>query len=236
MDIGSVNNGHSSHVQGLEVSSVSGSEKVSQKPLLQEDAGNDFVGYEVLLDFMEKRALQKLEGDIIEIGAFMGGGTAKLAKYAKKYDKKVYAVDIFDPDCDKTQDINGVRMCDIYQAFLQGRTLLEVYRQTTQGFDNIITIQKDSKRVKFSREQNFIFGFIDGNHRPDYVRNDFYVIWRNLVPGGSVGFHDYNFDLPKVTEAINGLINKHRDDISEVHEIKEKHIVLLTKRRNSLIK
>ena len=213
-----------------------GYKKVTQKHLPQEDVSNDFVGYEVLIDFMGKRALQKLEGDIIEIGVFMGGGTAKLARFAKKYGKKVYAVDIFDPNCDKTQDINGVRMCDIYQAFLQGRTLLEVYRQTIQSFDNIITIQKDSKKVKFPREQNFIFGFIDGNHQPDYVRDDFYIIWRNLVPGGSVGFHDYNFDLPKVTDVINSLINKHRDDISEVHEIKEKHIVLLTRRRDSSIK
>jgi len=215
---------------------VPGYKKVTQKHLPQEDVSNDFVGYEVLIDFMGKRALQKLEGDIIEIGVFMGGGTAKLARFAKKYGKKVYAVDIFDPNCDKTQDINGVRMCDIYQAFLQGRTLLEVYRQTIQSFDNIITIQKDSKKVKFPREQNFIFGFIDGNHQPDYVRDDFYIIWRNLVPGGSVGFHDYNFDLPKVTDVINSLINKHRDDISEVHEIKEKHIVLLARRRDSSIK
>ena len=38
----------------------------------------DFVGYEVLLDFIEERSLHRLEGDLIEIGSFMGGGTAKL--------------------------------------------------------------------------------------------------------------------------------------------------------------
>lgn len=196
------------------------------------DVSNDFVGYEVLIDFMKKRGLQKLEGDIIEIGAFMGGGTAKLARFARKYGKKVYAVDIFDPNRDKTPDKDGVRMCDIYQAFLQGRSQLEVYQQTTRGFDNIITINKDSKRVKFPGGQKFIFGFIDGNHQPDYVRNDFNLIWRHLVPGGSVGFHDYNFDLPQVTKAIDGLISKHRDEISDIHEIAPKHIVILTKKKN----
>jgi SAM-dependent methyltransferase len=198
---------------------------------LPANTANDFVGYEVLVEFMEKRGLQKLEGDIIEIGAFMGGGTAKLAKFGQKCGKKVYAVDIFDPGNDKTPDKNGVKMCDIYQAFLQGRSQLEVYQQTTHAFDNIATINMDSKKVSFHKGQKFIFGFIDGDHQPDYVRNDFNLIWRNLVPGGSVGFHDYNFDLPEVTRAIDGLIDKHRDEISEVNEIKQSHIVILTKKK-----
>jgi len=192
----------------------------------------DFVGYEVLIDFMRKQGLEKLEGDIAEIGVFMGGGTAKLARFGRKYGKKVYAIDIFDPSCDKTQDKTGVKMCDIYQAFLQGRSQSEVYRQATRGFANIVTVNKDSKRVKFPRGQKFVFGFIDGNHQPDYVRNDFNLIWRHLVPGGSIGFHDYNFDLPEVTKVIDSLIENHRDEISETAEIKQKHIVILTKKRS----
>ena len=198
-----------------------------------EVAANDFVGYEVLIDFMKERALHELEGDIVEIGAFLGGGTVKLARFAQKYGKRVFAIDIFDPRCDRTRDLSGTRMCDIYQAFLQGRSQLEVYRETTRGLDNIVTLDKDSKEVEFPQEQRFIFGFIDGNHQPDYVRNDFYLVWRNLVPGGSVGFHDYDFDLPEVTEAVDGLIGEHKDEISEVHEIKEKHIVLLTKKTST---
>lgn len=199
--------------------------------LQSKDAANDFTGYEVLIDFMRERALHELAGDICEIGAFMGGGTVKLAHYAQKHGKNVYAIDIFNPGCDETEDVSGARMCDIYQAFLAGRSQLEVYNEAIQGFDNIITIDMDSKEVEFSTEQSFIFGFIDGNHQPEYVRNDFHLIWRNLVPGGCVGFHDYNFDLPEVTEAIDRLIEEHTKEISEVHEIKENHIVLLSKRK-----
>jgi hypothetical protein len=199
---------------------------------LPEDRGNDFVGYEVLIDFMKKRKLQKLDGDIIEIGAFIGGGTAKLASFARRYGKKVYAIDVFDPSCDKTEDKSGVRMCDIYQAFLQGRSQLEAYQETTRSFKNIVTINKDSKQVKFPKGQKFIFGFIDGNHQPDYVRNDFNLVWRHLVAGGSVGFHDYHFDLPEVTKTIDGLISRHKDEISDVHEIEQKYIVILTKKKN----
>ena len=204
--------------------------RVPEKPAAS-STDNDFVGYEVLIDFMEKRGLQDMEGDIIEIGAFMGGGTVKLARFGRKYGKEVYAIDIFDPTHDKTPDKNGVKMCDIYEAFLQKRSQLEVYQQATHEFDNIATINMDSRKVSFHKRQKFVFGFIDGNHQPDYVKNDFNLIWRHLVPGGSVGFHDYNFDLPEVTEAIDSLIYNHRDEISEVYEIKQSHIVILTRNK-----
>ena len=200
--------------------------------LSTENAANDFVGYEALIDFIDNHELFKLEGDFIEIGAFMGGGTVKLAKYAKAHGKQVFAIDVFNPSFDSTQDTTGTKMCDIYEAFLQGRSQKEIYEKTTLNFDNIITIDKDSKDVEFSREQKFILGFIDGNHQPDYVRNDFSTIWNNLVPGGVIAFHDYNFDLPEVTETINALIEENRDDIKEINEIKDKYIILLTKKRD----
>lgn len=199
-----------------------------------ENVATDFVGYEALVDFITEQRLYELEGDLIEIGAFMGGGTVKLAGFAEKYHKKVYAVDIFDPGCDETRDTSGARMCDIYEAFLQGRSQREVYNQATAGFNNIITLDKDSREVKFPHDRRFIFGFIDGNHRAEHVRNDFYVIWGNLVPGGVLGLHDYNFDLPEVTTEIDRLVNKHRDEISSVHEIKDRYVLLLTRRKETV--
>lgn len=195
---------------------------------------NDFVGYEVLIDFLDQRQLHKLNGDLVEIGAFMGGGTVKLAKYAQEHGKKVYVIDVFDPKYDDSQDTTGTRMCDIYEAFLHGRSQAELYQQATQPFDNIVTIEKDSKEVRFPQEQRLIFGFIDGNHHPEYVRNDFHIIWCNLVPGGIVGFHDYNFDLPEITQAIDKLIDEHKEEIEDTHEFKDKYILLITKKTLSL--
>ena len=45
--------------------------RVSPKTPLKDDP-DDFVGYEVFIDFMKQRALCKLKGDIVEIGAYMG--------------------------------------------------------------------------------------------------------------------------------------------------------------------
>jgi len=195
-------------------------------PLLEDDP-DDFVGYEVLIDFIKQRALHKLEGDIIEIGAYMGRGTAKLAKLARRYGKKVYAIDVFDPSLDRTTSKSGIKAGDVYEAFLKGRSMLEAYQESTRDFGNIITIREDSRRVSFHEEQKFIFGFIDGCHQEAYVENDFYVIWPHLVPGGVVGLHDYEFDdWPEVTEAANRLIHKHKREIREVYKIEGKYNIL----------
>ena len=190
-------------------------------------ADYDFVGYEALIGFIKQRGLQKLEGDMIEIGAFMGGGTAKLAKFAQKCDKKVYVIDVFDPTLDKTRSKSGVEACEVYQAFLKGRSMLEVYQETTQGSDNIVTIKEDSMKVKFPKEQKFVFGFVDGCHQLAYVRNDFHIIWPHLVSGGAIGFHDYRFDdWPEVTPAVDELIGEHKNEIGKMYEIEGKYGIL----------
>jgi len=200
--------------------------RVSLRTPLEDDP-DDFVGYEVLIDFMTQRALYKLEGDIIEIGAYMGRGTAKLAKFAGRYGKKVYAIDVFDPSLDKTVSRNGIKAADVYEAFLQGRSMLGAYQESTRGFDNIVTVREDSRRVSFPEEQGFIFGFIDGCHQQVYVDNDFNLIWPHLVSGGIVGFHDYRFDdWPEVTRAADRLMHAHKRELSQAYEIEGKYNIL----------
>ena len=192
-----------------------------------EDDPDDFVGYEILVDFLEQRPLRKLEGDIIEIGAFMGRGTTRLAKLAQRYGKMVYVIDVFEPVLDQTLSRSGIKACDIYEAFLRGRSMFETYRESTRGFDNILTIREDSRKVRFGEEQRFVFGFIDGCHQQAYVENDFYIIWPHLVSGGVLGFHDYKFDeWPEVTEAVDKLIRAHKNEIGEAYEIEGKYNIL----------
>ena len=194
----------------------------------------EYVGYENLIRFIEDRALQHLDGDIIEIGAYMGGGTVKLARFAKKYGKKVFAVDTFDPGVDRTVGRGGVTAREVYQAFLEGPSMYEIYEKATEGLDNIVTLRKDSRYLAFSREQRFFFGFVDGCHQRSYVENDFAVIWPQLVAGGAIGFHDYRFDdWPEVTPAVDGIVAEHRNQIAETVEIKGRSDVstlLLVKR------
>ncbi len=183
----------------------------------------EYVGYENLIRFIEERSLQDLDGDIIEIGAYMGGGTVKLARFARKYNKKVFAVDTFDPVVDRTVGRGGVTAGEVYEAFLEGPSMFEIYEKATEGLDNIVTIRKDSRYLGFPGEQRFFFGFVDGCHQMSYVENDFALIWPQLVSGGAIGFHDYNFDdWPEVTPAVDGIIADHRNEVAETVEIKGK--------------
>jgi SAM-dependent methyltransferase len=195
--------------------------------VLPEDDPDDFVGYEVLIDCIRGRELQKLEGDIVEIGAYMGRGTAKLAEFAREYGKKVYAIDTFDPGLDGTVSKSGVRAGEVYEAFLKGRSMLEAYRESTRGFDNIVTIKADSRKVSFPPQQRFIFGFVDGCHQRTYVENDFHVIWPHLVSGGILGLHDYRFDdWPEVTDAAEKLMHDHKEEIGAAYELEANYNIL----------
>ncbi len=82
-------------------------------------------------------------------------------------------------------------------------------------------------KIRFSPEHKFIFCFIDGSHTPKYVINDFYTVGYNVVPGGAVGFHDYGGDIPHVTETIDDLIEKHRDEIRGTEQFED--TIFLTK-------
>jgi predicted O-methyltransferase YrrM len=190
----------------------------------------DFVGYETLVDYIDKHRLCRLAGDIVEIGAFVGGGTVKLAQLARKYGKKVFVIDIFDPMADKTATPDGTTMSDIYLAFLEGRSQYQVYYENTRNCDNVVTINEDSRKVKFPSNQQFVFGFIDGNHQPDYVRNDFLLVWDRLVSGGVVALHDYKSELPEVTRTIAKLLDEKKREIRNTVEIGEKHIILIARK------
>jgi predicted O-methyltransferase YrrM len=203
-----------------------GVRRLSRRVPLGDDP-DDFVGYEILLDFVKRRGLHKFEGDIIEIGAYMGRGTAKLAEFARRCGKKVYAVDTFDPSLDATISKSGIRAGEVYEAFLKGRSMMEAYRESTRGFDNIITLKANSRDVSFPRRQRFIFGFIDGCHQKAYVENDSRLIWPHIVSGGLLGLHDYRFDdWPEVTEAADELMRQYKRQIGAAYEIEGKYDIL----------
>jgi hypothetical protein len=73
------------------------------------------------------------------------------------------------------------------------------------------------------------FGFIDGNHSPDYVESDFYLVWNKLSTGGAISFHDCKFNLPYVTKKIDELIKRHEKRIKSIMHDKERKIITLIK-------
>ena len=191
--------------------------------------GTDLVGYESLLAWLEKNQIDKLDGDVVEIGSFLGGGTAKLARFFGKHNKKVYAVDIFEPSFDNTKNIDGNSMASLYSQVLTDRNQEKVFRETTKKYTNIVMIKGDSKQVTVPCRA-ICFSFIDGCHDPDYVRSDFYLVWDKTVSGGVVGFHDYGANLPQTTRTIDELIEVNKDNVKITSQIGSKWIILLVKK------
>lgn len=190
---------------------------------------SDLVGYESLLNIVKKYCVFKLDGDVVEIGSFLGGGTAKLAKFFLKYSKKIYAIDVFDSSFDSTVNLNGHSMASLYKRHLGSSNQWEVFKKITKNYPNIVVIKGDSKKVSITADK-LCFSFIDGCHDPDYVKNDFYLVWDKTVSNGIVGFHDYTGDLPQTTGAIASLIEAHKDQIKRLVKIEKKWVLLMFKK------
>ncbi len=193
-------------------------------------SGTDQVGYEALIEFFSARDLMAVPGDLVEIGAFRGGGTYKLAKFLQKHrsQKKVYTIDCFDIHFDQTRNSDGVTMARLYETNLNEESQRRVFDRVTAGIPNIVVIAADSKNAGLPADV-ICFGFIDGNHSDEYVMNDFYLVWKKLSPGGVVAFHDYGYDLPNVTATIDLLRTRHLGEIAEAHVDSERHVIYLRK-------
>lgn len=196
--------------------------------------GTDLVGYETLIDFILAHRILKVAGDFVEIGTFLGGGAYKLAKFLekKKSLKRLFVIDIFDPGFDKTVNVDGSPMALLYSKALEvydGKSQSEVFSEVTRTCTNIVPLTGDSKKVRIP-SGSFSFAFIDGNHEPGYVENDFYLVWARISSKGVVAFHDYEGDLPQTTAKIKELIDKHAADIQDTYHYKAKSILFVVKK------
>lgn len=197
-------------------------------------AVTDLVGYDALVNFIRREGVDRMEGDFLEIGCFLGGGTAKLARLARITGKLVWVIDVFDPGFDHTANTNGDRMADLYHGYLHSSSQEEIFRAITRPWaDRIRVIKEDSRKASLPDGTRLAFAFGDGNHDPIWVRNDFQLIWSHLLPGGWAGFHDYGGDLPEVTAALDSMMRDQAAEIERVETMKERWVLLVKKRSSS---
>ena len=103
--------------------------------------------------------LKYFAGDIAEIGCFTGATTRALATLAKAYDRRVIAVDPWEPG---TQNCEGWE----YEAFLQN---------TKEFTDRIDVLRKDSRDkevVKYLKARTLAFALVDGLHEHEACLSD----------------------------------------------------------------
>jgi SAM-dependent methyltransferase len=195
----------------------------------------DLVGYESLVHLIRREGLDRMEGDFLEIGCFLGGGTAKLASLAEVSGKRVWVIDVFNPDFDHTRNESGDSMAALYHGILNSSSQEEIFREVTKPWAaRIQVIKEDSMKAHLPEGARLAFGFTDGNHDPAWVRSDFRLVWRHLVPGGWAGFHDYGGDLPEVTATLDMMMQEYAGEIERVEKVTEKWLLLIKKRTTAL--
>lgn len=167
------------------------------------------------MDLIIEKNVLDIDGDFVEIGCFLGGGTFKLSNLIRKTSKKIYAIDLFDPTFDNTICTEGEKMCTIYQKTLKGKSQEKIYKEIIKDCTNIITIVGDSKKVILPCRK-ISFGFIDGNHSLEYVESDFSQLWQRTVSGGIIAFDDYGSNLPLITKAIHNIISSNIEGIAKI--------------------
>jgi hypothetical protein len=180
-------------------------------------AWSDISGYGIILAMLAGLGIEHVEGDVIEIGALLGGGTYQLCKYFERFapTKRVFAIDVFDPHFDVSTALDGSTMAQAYVAILEGRDQRSVYDDVTRSCTNLITINADSATVELPCEA-IAYAHIDGNHDPRYVRSDFKLVWPAVASRGIVSFDDYGHDLPLVTGTVHELIGEYGAEIARV--------------------
>lgn len=180
-------------------------------------AWSELVGYETLLEEMERHGIADVEGDVLEIGVLLGGGTAKLCGWLERHanGKRVIAVDVFDPSFDATKTMEGLPMHLLYDAALQGRNQRAVFDEITAGCSNLVVVAGDSTEVDLPSDA-LAFAFVDGSHAAEDVHADFEKVWQRLSPGGIAAFHDYGGDLPGVTHTLHSRLGDHASEIARV--------------------
>lgn len=164
---------------------------------------------------LELSLLSGIQGDIVEIGSWLGGTTSYLAKGCQiSGNGKVHAIDHFLGNPGK-EDLywNGIK---------EGLTIYETFLENVEkaGVKNFIIPYKMSSAT--AREQIMLNDcmrilFIDGNHEYANVKNDI-ALWEPLLSSkGFLVIHDFGNLFPGVLKAAGEEIT--RDKYDYVYQI-----------------
>jgi len=135
----------------------------------------------ILIHLIKKR----VEGDVLEIGALIGGTTCIFCEAVKNTEKNTY-IYVLDP-FDGSQEGNE----NIYQQF----------KENTKKYNNVIhhRIKSQSREaIEFMNKNKFIYVFIDGLHTHSAALQDLNNVAKNLIIGGVICLDDTTMDGVKL--------------------------------------
>jgi len=116
------------------------------------------------------------DGDFVEIGAWHGETTVKLAEIAKKYNRKVIVID---PWSEATEAFDGA-------DYIQGDEY-DIWCENTKEYSDIIEVYRtsshDPKLPEILKEKELCFAWVDGSHTAQALTNDLNLVKHSAVIG-----------------------------------------------------
>lgn len=157
--------------------------------------------------------LEKVDGDILEIGAHRGDSTRMLCEIAEKFNRKVYVIDPWDG----RQEGNN----DVYGEFCTN----------TADCKNLIVHRMGSEKpeaFEAVKDIKLAFLFIDGMHSYDAVVSDFTKFRKLLSDKAVICVDDWTGPYDFCDSIRRGVRDHMNDDYEEIQSpgsLIEKYIV-----------
>lgn len=208
----------------------------------EEDKERIILDYDYIIDVIDgKYNILEVDGNFLEVGAFFGVGTGKLADYLKYSHKKIIAVDCFDIKYDDTLRNDGKSMRKLYKTFCDGdecNKQYDIYRENISEYNNITTIKKNTRFV--GKEMMMVDGLrnafilLDGSKSSKIFRLDLLKAWETLNFNGVLCIPDYYVKRDKkylfnhINNYVDALIKDNKDAIGRVI-MSDKNMIFIQK-------
>ncbi|GAX91992.1 class I SAM-dependent methyltransferase [Effusibacillus lacus] len=157
--------------------------------------------WEMITLFLLPSMVDEIEGQIVEIGTWMGKSAICLglgSQYVSRKKKKIVTIDTFD--------------CRGRFGSLKRESTLEEFKTNISQFeltDRVDCIIGDSRLVKDQVTDPISLLFIDGDHSFEGVWNDIKNYSEKISEGGLIVFHDYGYPgEPDVAKVVDQFLDR----------------------------
>jgi predicted O-methyltransferase YrrM len=115
------------------------------------------------IELVARNCVERYPGDLVEIGAYLGGTTTLLAMLAEEYDRRVIVVDPWETG---TQNCEGYEFEVFLKNLAPWMDIIDIYRTRSDHHETISAIS----------QRELSFAFVDGLHTGPAVGRDIQTV------------------------------------------------------------
>lgn len=147
--------------------------------------------------------LQKLKGDVVEIGSWQGRSSSFLARaVGNSKNGNFYAIDHFKGNKNKEDSyiIKNKDLSDLESKFIKNMERTGVFNHV-----NLLNMTNEKAEEKI-KDIKIRFLFIDGDHTEKGVEKDINLFFPKLLSGSIIVFDDFSNNFPGLIKTIDKLL------------------------------